>query len=471
MYFSNNPYRVLGILSNTGLKDIQKNLSKLKAFSKIGKEMELDYNLSFLNLAKIDRTDDLLLKSENQLNLDKDKIINSLFWFVNLNPIDSVALANLVKGDISKAIEIWDKSSTSKEVSLKNFSAFNNLSTLLLLNTLDDSKTDTFKKDTDSIKQVSKAIKLKNEFISSPFFKNHCEAISKSTPISSDDAQEFFTNTILDLFNKNFSIKELSDLFEGLDDKLKDTLNSSLTEVPFSNIKSHIENASNLVEKNKKSGIKVGKQLIKDTVKDIKYLKEISSSDDFQFQSISDKLSNQILQCGIVCFNETGDDQEYLSSYEYAYSLAHGEKTKNRAKDCIKHCKEEKDANVCKFCNLENISNSFRVQISKESFDGSYNYFKNGGLEISCCKSCYKGIYFRKYGSAFIGYVIYVSIGIITSGVLIFIDLFWGRFMILKWFTKLIRKLIFFNNVKNHPNIIKLTSQDYEFGKPNSPVW
>lgn len=366
MFLSNNPYRVLGILSNTGLKDIQKNLSKLKAFSKIGKEMELDYNLSFLNLAKLDRTDDLLLKSENQLNLDKDKIINSLFWFVNLNPIDSVALANLVKGDISKAIEIWDKSSTSKEVSLKNFSAFNNLSTLLLLNTLDDSKTDTFKKDTDSIKQVSKAIKLKNEFISSPFFKNHCEAISKSTPISSDDAQEFFTNTILDLFNKNFSIKELSDLFEGLDDKLKDTLNSSLTEVPFSNIKSHIENASNLVEKNKKSGIKVGKQLIKDTLKDIKYLKEISSSDDFQFQSISDKLSNQILQCGIVCFNETGDDQEYLSSYEYAFSLAHGEKTKNRAKDCIKHCKEE----------IESADQNLLVKLI-QNFDAQYKKWES----------------------------------------------------------------------------------------------
>ena len=68
--------------------------------------MELDYNLSFLNLAKLDRTDDLLLKSENQLNLDKNKITSSLFWFADLSPIDSVALAHLIKGDISKAIDI-----------------------------------------------------------------------------------------------------------------------------------------------------------------------------------------------------------------------------------------------------------------------------------------------------------------------------------------------------------------------------
>ena len=153
MSFSNNPYRILGVLSNAGQKEIQKNISKLKAFSKIGKDMELDYNLSFLNLSKNDMSETLLLKSNNQLNLDKDKITNSLFWFADLSPIDSVALAHLIKGDIVKATEIWEKTTASKDVSLKNYSSFNNLSTLLFLNALDDSKTDTFKKDDTSIKQ------------------------------------------------------------------------------------------------------------------------------------------------------------------------------------------------------------------------------------------------------------------------------------------------------------------------------
>ena len=392
-FISNNTYRVLGVCSNASLKDIQKNISKLKAFAKIGREMELDYNLPFLNLAKIERTDDLLLKSENQLNLDKNKITSSLFWFADLSPIDSVALAHLIKGDIIKAIDIWGKATTSKEVSLKNYSAFNNLSTLLLLNTLDDSKTDTFKKDNDSIKQIKKAIKLKNEFISSPFLNNYCESISKSTPISSDDAQKFFTNTILDLFNKNFSAKELSDLFEDLDDKLKDRLNASLTEAPISNIKSHIDTASSLIEKNKKSGIKAGKQLIKNTLKDSKYLKEVSSPDDFHFQSLSDKLSNQILQCGIVSFNETGDDQDYLSSYQYALSIAQSEKIKNRAKDCIKHCKEEKEANICNSCKTNAISlkNLFSKILYKETnrtwFPRRVEY-QHITLKVYFCDTC-----------------------------------------------------------------------------------
>jgi hypothetical protein len=469
-FISNNAYRVLGVCSNASLKDIQKNISQLKAFAKIGKEMDLGYNLSFLNLANIDRKDDLLLRSENQLNLDKNKITSSLFWFADLSPIDAVALAHLIKADVSKAIEIWDKATTSKEVSLNNYSAFNNLSTLLLLSTLDDSKTDTFKKDTDSIKQIKKAIKLKNEFISSTFFNNYCESISKSTPLSSDAAQDFFTNTILDLFNKNFSPKELSDLFEGLDDKLKDTLNASLTEAPISNIKNHIETASELIKKNEKSGIKVGKQLIKDTLKDIKYLKEIFSQDDFQFQTLSDKLSNLILQCGIVCFNKTGDDQDYLTSYQYALSIAIDEKAKERAKDCIKHCKEQKEANICKFCNQNEISSnsSFRIEMHKMTGYNSYTYFKDGGIEVSCCNSC-SGQKSQKNVIAFlVAFVIWAGVAALTYGWLLIIDSVFTQFTfpITKWWFKLIKKNIYLDTIIDHPTIKGLVREGYKFGMP-----
>jgi hypothetical protein len=391
---SNNTYRVLGVASNTSLKGIQKNISKLKAFAKIGKEMKLDYDLSFLNLAKINRTNDILLISENKLLQDKNKITSSLFWFADLSPVDSVAIANLIKGDTDKSINVWSKATKNKEVNSKNYSSFNNLSTLLLLNTLDDSKTDTFRKDIDSIGQIKSAIKLKNQFISSPFFLDHCESISKSNPINTDDAQEFFATTILDLLNKNFSSKELSGIFEGLDEKLQDVLITSLTETPISNIKNHIETASSLVDKNSKSGIKVGKKLIKSTRKDIKFLKEVFDFDDFQFQSLSDKLSNQILQCGIVAYNSTNDDQDYYSSYKYALSIAVGEKVKNRATDCIKHCEGEKISNICSCCKINNISkeNSYTKIIYREKnrtwFPRRVEYQQATLSDLCFCDTC-----------------------------------------------------------------------------------
>ena len=46
-------------------------------------------------------------------------------------------------------------------------------------------------------------------------------------------------------------------------------------------------------------------------------LKNILGTDDIKYQTISDKLANQIMQCGILCFNKTNDDNDYLSSYKY----------------------------------------------------------------------------------------------------------------------------------------------------------
>ena len=393
MYISNNSYRVLGVVSNASLKDVQKNISKLKAFAKIGKQMDLDYDFSCLNLSKLNRIDDLLLKSESQIKLDKNRIKNSLFWFVDINPIDSVALSHLIKGDVVKSIEIWDKVIKSNEVNSKNFSAYSNLSTLLLFSSLDESKTDSFKKDSESSNKIKRAFKLKQELISSTYYNEYCESISKSIPITSDDAQEFFTTTVIDVLNKNYSAKELSKLFEGLDNQLVNSLTESLTDKPISSIKNHIDTASILLKKDEKSGIKSGKQLIKDSLADFKQLKEVLSPDDFKFQTISDALANQILQCGILCFNATGDDQAYLSSYKYALQVAVGDKTKNRAIESIKHCEDVKKANICKSCQTEIISNTkihkktiYKVT-NRTRFPSSVEY-KYADLELYFCVSC-----------------------------------------------------------------------------------
>jgi hypothetical protein len=473
-YISNNSYRVLGVPSNSSLKDIQKNISKLKAFAKIGKEMQLDYDLSCLNFSKINRTDDLLLKSENQIKLDKNRIQMSLFWFVDISPIDTVSLANLIKGDVSKSIEIWEKATKSNELTLNNYSAFNNLSTLLLLSSLDDSNTDTFKKDSDSIKIIKQAIHLKNKFISSTFFNNYCESICKSASITSDDAQEFFTNTILELFQKNFTAKDLSYLFEGLDDQLKDTLNATLTDTPLSNIQNHIDNAADLIKKNEKSGVKVGKQLIKDTLADFKKLKEILGVDDFQFQTISDSLANQILQCGIVCFNSTSNDQEYLSSYKYALKIAVGDQTITRAKKTIKHCEEERKSRICSGCDNGTVNNQNKIyiQLYKETnrtwFPRRVQY-QSLKLTLLFCDKCYNDLNDKqslrnkiKFGTAaaagFIGLLSAGFGGLIFGGLF---GLFWG------WVATFI--FVSGNNyTKNHPVYRKYINEGWSESEPTA---
>ena len=76
---SSNPYRTLGVTSNSRQKLIQRNLSKLKAFSKLGKSLDLDYDLSFLSLKPVDRSTDIISKVESKILLDENKIKFSLF--------------------------------------------------------------------------------------------------------------------------------------------------------------------------------------------------------------------------------------------------------------------------------------------------------------------------------------------------------------------------------------------------------
>ena len=289
---------------------------------------------------------------ENKILLDENKVKYALFWFVDNNPIDSVALSNLNKGAIDKAKDIWQKATKGKEISVKNLSAFNNLSTLLILNNLDENKNDQLKKSNESINDIRTAISLKNQLISSEFFNEFSSIVCKKGGVlSALQAKEFYSETILSLLQTNYSNKDLLSVFEGLDRNICETLNNSIVDQPINKIKSAIKNANDQLEDDNSAGIKIGKQLIKNTLNDLKQVKEILGNDDYQFQSLSDKLANQIMQCGILCYNKTHDDYDYLSSYKYALSIAVDNATVNRAKDCIKHCESEKEANLCSCCN------------------------------------------------------------------------------------------------------------------------
>ena len=105
---SNNPYRILGVFSNSPKKDVVANKGKLSAFLKVGKIIELPLDLNTI-LPPISRTMDSLLQAESALSLVKDQLKYVLFWFIKQTPIDEIAFNHLVSGDIDAAILIWEK--------------------------------------------------------------------------------------------------------------------------------------------------------------------------------------------------------------------------------------------------------------------------------------------------------------------------------------------------------------------------
>lgn len=67
---NNNPYRIAGILSNASEKELQKRKAKIKAFSRVGKEIKSEYD--FRCLKEIDRSEDSIQSAFSQIQQNKD---------------------------------------------------------------------------------------------------------------------------------------------------------------------------------------------------------------------------------------------------------------------------------------------------------------------------------------------------------------------------------------------------------------
>jgi hypothetical protein len=249
---------------------------------------------------------------------------------------------------------------------------------------------------------------------------------------------------------------------------------------PLDSLTELINDANNRLEEDNSMGVEIGKDLIKNSISHLKLLKNILGVDDIKYQSISDRLANQIMQCGILCFNNTGDDKDYMSSYKYAKSISFKDSTIERANTTIKHCEDELKANICGFCNSNKIGNkNLRVKMHKMNFGGQYTYFKNGGLEINTCSSCYSSVSGKDTMAALFTFLVYSALNgfsmlLFTDGefipIILGIDVifaFWGAplFWILKWIYKQFRQS-YFKTISKHPMILKLKLEGYQFGMP-----
>ena len=164
-FIQHNPYRIVGVLSNATTRELEKQKGKIRAFVRVGREIESDFD--FRILEGIDRSEEIVNQSFSSIEQNQDKVDYALFWFLNASPFDNTAIEYLKNGDEEKAIEIWEKVTTDKEVNSKNFSAFNNLGTYKLLS---DNKSD-----------IKLGIQAKIKLIESDYFENFVHSVADET--------------------------------------------------------------------------------------------------------------------------------------------------------------------------------------------------------------------------------------------------------------------------------------------------
>jgi len=104
----NNPYRILGIYSNSPTKERVANHNRLKAFLKVGKEVSFPLDLPTL-LPAIARTTEIVSQADAKLTLPAEQLRYAQFWFVKATPLDDVAMNHLIAGNADMAMSIWQK--------------------------------------------------------------------------------------------------------------------------------------------------------------------------------------------------------------------------------------------------------------------------------------------------------------------------------------------------------------------------
>lgn len=304
----NNPYRQLGVYSNSPTKERLANHNRMKAFLKVGKSISFPLDIPQY-LSSINRTEASVADVEAKLTLPKDQILYAQFWFIKTTPLDEVAFNHLFAGEIDKAEEIWQKREC--------FSALQNLIVCAL---------------------------IRNKY---DFAIKYAEVLYGNTQYLNQ-----FISTIIgtggnfDVSNLGFSFLDILCEEIGVSKLLPFITNRSwkehIGEKTLKRLVDYIQDAINIAQKTKGKGsnarLNAGEALRRNTRDAILQLKGFLSTEDLQYQMIADKLGLEILQCGIDYFNDSEEPDaahKAMSLQKYAKSIVVGQMAKDRCKENV----------------------------------------------------------------------------------------------------------------------------------------
>lgn len=298
---SNNPYRVLGVLSNSTRKEIERNKSQIKAFTSVGRTPSFPFDFTE-PLGTIDRTEGNLNDAISRLSFDKDKVVYGLFWFNNASSIDAEALKCLNEQGIEKAIDFlaWNGKA--------NYSNYINLGILCLL----DSKW------TSAIYcyvSLFETTKIWDEYVQSITDDSQClsvdeaietfvEYLIKSFPSVSWD--KAFPNTFFNISTKTI---ECGDKLKK--SKVYSVFVSKYIVTTTAEIDELLLEAENISKTDADANFNMAVQLEQSCRKLLSTLKNLTENDEHTYTRYADKVALQTLNNCIFYYN---NDQENPNS-------------------------------------------------------------------------------------------------------------------------------------------------------------
>ena len=304
----NNPYRLLGVYSNSPTKERLANHNRMKAFLKVGKPVSFPLDLPQY-LSAIQRTEASVMDAETQLTLPKDQLLYAQFWFVKATHLDEVAFNHLFAGEIDKAEEIWQKKDTA--------SSLQNRIVCALMR-----------------EGYRRAITCAETLYGNPLYSTQFVSAILGTDGNADvDTLAFlFLDVLCDEVGANQLLPFITD----------DAWKSHVEEKAVKPLVDSIQDAIAIAKKSKGKGaearLNAGEALRENTKSAFQQLRGFLSATDLQYQMIADKLGLEILQCGIDYFNGSDEPEaahKAMSLQKYAQSIVVGQMAKDRCEENV----------------------------------------------------------------------------------------------------------------------------------------
>lgn len=403
----NNPYRTLGFLAGSTAREQIRQIRRLKNYISAGQEPEDDF--SFPVLGKIHRTIESVEDSESKLNLNNDKINAALFWFWNGNPItDEPAFEALKSGNIDSACEIWEKlitqqneegKKTWKAINEKNYSAYHNYSIINLISANGN---------------LNNSIKAQLYFLESNLIQKFTSSIADETyKTNKKELQLLFLNQLYAEYasNKKVSLEKFLEILNQVEFAAKKDFLKTIADNIIEQIEHKIDATKSKRKTNKANAAKAGQELFNNTAIDLKQLKSIVGASDLKYTSTSDKVANEILQCGIDYFTYYRDSSidpgsDSMDLFRKAQNIAVGNIAKQRCQENIKNLQEwidnkpirDKQARIFndleRLKNLidENESKSETVSNAKQLLESARPFLNNVKSILGITDELYLGI-------------------------------------------------------------------------------
>jgi len=304
-----NPFRILGLAANATERELQKRISTIKRYAEIGKTQTFEFDLTFI--CEVNRNLENTVKAAAKIEQANKKIIFSLFWFINNTNIDEVALNHLKGNNIKKAYEIWQKT-LKDDVTANNFSAYQNISTLLLTLGTDNNNID--------LKYLTKGVYLKEIFLKSDYFSDYVKLITGKQNSNTKNIIEKFSDEIIDglkPYKTKIAAAEIVSLFSYCSPDIQKYVKEKFAQTPIANIEKYIEITINRREKNPEKANIFAEELFQNCEKDLSLLKNISGENSPLYNLLANKLANEILQCSIKYYNKEYENN--ADAWEIAY--------------------------------------------------------------------------------------------------------------------------------------------------------